>query len=106
MYWKHKNVFFFQFQNKQLGYQCSSDEFVCDNGECVSSSLRCDGDMACLDNSDEQNCACLSNEFKCDRGACVHVTKLCDGVKDCPEGSDETNCGRKVKFVSSVENIK
>ncbi|XP_078375556.1 uncharacterized protein LOC144658924 [Oculina patagonica] len=76
------------------GFQCSSDEFVCDNGECVSSSLRCDGDMACLDNSDEQNCACLSNEFKCDRGACVHVTKLCDGVKDCPEGSDETNCAK------------
>lgn len=74
------------------GYQCSNDEFACDNGQCVASSLRCDGDMACLDNSDEQNCACLSDEFNCGSGTCVDVTKLCDDIKDCPEGSDETNC--------------
>jgi len=89
-------VFFLQTLSKQPpGYQCSNDEFVCDNGQCVASSLRCDGDPACLDNSDEQNCACLSDEFKCGSGACVHVRKLCDGVKDCQEGSDETNCGKE-----------
>ena len=93
--------FFFSFSKhspnilKPSGYQCSNHDFVCDNGQCVASSLRCDGDMACLDNSDEQNCACSSDEFKCGSGACVHVTKLCDGVKDCPEGSDETNCGKE-----------
>ena len=81
--------------NKPSGYQCSVDEFVCDNGQCIASSLRCDGDMACLDNSDEQNCACLSDEFNCGSGTCVDVTELCDGVKDCPEGSDETNCGKE-----------
>lgn len=88
-----KVSFFKHSLNKPSGYQCSNDEFSCDNGQCVASSLRCDGDMACLDNSDEHNCTCLSVEFKCGSGACIHVTKLCDGVKDCPEGSDETNCG-------------
>lgn len=91
--------FFSSFSNRSLnkpsGYQCSNDEFVCDNGQCVASSLRCDGDMACQDNSDEQNCACLSDEFNCGSGTCVDVTKLCDGIKDCPEGSDETNCGKE-----------
>lgn len=82
--------------NLSLGHKCNSNQFECDNGECVASSLRCDGDIACLDKSDENNCACLSDELKCDDGSCVHVTKLCDGVKDCAEGSDETNCGEEL----------
>lgn len=88
------NTQFAHFNHQLLDHKCSSDEFQCDNGQCVMSSLRCDGDVACLDESDEKDCACLSNEFKCNDGLCLHLTKLCDGQKDCSEGSDEANCGK------------
>lgn len=84
-----------EFFFNDLGFSCNSDEFECDNGQCVASSLRCDGDLACTDNSDERDCACLSSELKCGNGNCVRVNNLCDGVQHCPDGSDEANCGRE-----------
>lgn len=87
--YRRKNFF------NDLGFSCNSDEFECDNGQCVASSLRCDGDLACTDNSDERDCACLSSELKCGNGNCVRVNNLCDGVQHCPDGSDEANCGRE-----------
>lgn len=84
-----------EFFFNDLGFSCNSDEFECDNGQCVASSLRCDGDLACTDNSDERDCACLSSELKCGNGNCVRVSNLCDGVQHCPDGSDEANCGRE-----------
>ena len=81
-----------EFFFNDLGFSCNSDEFECDNGQCVASSLRCDGDLACTDNSDERDCACLSSELKCGNGNCVRVNNLCDGVQHCPDGSDEANC--------------
>ena len=35
---------------------CTSDEFQCENGLCVKSTWRCDGDNDCMDFSDELNC--------------------------------------------------
>lgn len=35
---------------------CTPEEFSCDNGQCVSFSVRCDGRFDCLDNSDERDC--------------------------------------------------
>ena len=35
---------------------CDSDEFTCDNGECVPLNYRCDYIDDCSDNSDEQGC--------------------------------------------------
>ena len=35
---------------------CYSDEFACDNGECVPDSYRCDSDNDCGDYSDEDGC--------------------------------------------------
>ena len=35
---------------------CSEDEFVCGDGQCIPSSERCSGAVACSDNSDETNC--------------------------------------------------
>ena len=35
---------------------CGSDEFVCDNGRCVSSDQKCDEIDDCGDFSDERDC--------------------------------------------------
>ena len=35
---------------------CDSEEFICDNGECVPDELRCDNADDCGDNSDEDGC--------------------------------------------------
>ena len=37
--------------------QCSSDEWECDNGECIDEDYRCDGGFPdCDDGSDEEGC--------------------------------------------------
>ena len=79
-----------------LGFMCESkSSFQCDNGECVSKDLVCDGDKACVDNSDEKNCKCLTTEFECPTGECLGVEKLCDLRKDCKDGTDELRCGKQ-----------
>ena len=63
----------------------------------MKSSMRCDGDLACLDKSDEKDCTCLSDQLNCVTGGCVPVIALCDGRNDCPDGSDELKCGEFVR---------
>ena len=58
----------------------------------MKKNLLCDGDLACIDGSDEENCACPSSKFACQGGGCLLATSLCDGTKDCSEGDDELNC--------------
>ena len=39
---------------------CTSSQFRCDNGQCISSSLRCNGYTGgCTDDSDERGCCKL-----------------------------------------------
>ncbi|XP_070548271.1 low-density lipoprotein receptor-like [Ptychodera flava] len=35
---------------------CDSEEYQCDNDECIPSSYKCDGVNDCEDNSDELDC--------------------------------------------------
>ena len=38
------------------GNTCDSDEFECDNANCIPQSFVCNDINSCGDNSDEQNC--------------------------------------------------
>ncbi|KAB1257521.1 Low-density lipoprotein receptor-related protein 2 [Camelus dromedarius] len=84
--------------------KCSTSEFKCQNGQCVSSSLRCDGNRDCLDHSDEEGCpawplTCLSGEVKCPRsGECVLAEWICDHDLDCKDGTDEKVCACEQGF--------
>ena len=35
---------------------CSANQFTCNNGQCVTSTARCNGLNECTDGSDELNC--------------------------------------------------
>ncbi|CAL8369925.1 unnamed protein product [Lota lota] len=63
--------------------------FQCDNNQCVSSSLHCDGWNDCEDHSDENNCTCQESQIHCGNGKCKASYWRCDGVDDCGDGSDE-----------------
>ncbi|XP_051771492.1 low-density lipoprotein receptor-related protein 2 [Ctenopharyngodon idella] len=73
--------------------QCTSAQFQCSNGQCISQDWRCDGTKDCTDDSDELNCplsTCSSEEFKClTGGECIPQAFVCDGEPDCTDGSDE-----------------
>ena len=38
---------------------CSANQFTCNNGHCVPSTARCNGNNECKDGSDESNCGNL-----------------------------------------------
>ncbi|PFX12464.1 Neuropilin-1 [Stylophora pistillata] len=70
----------------------NEDQFTCKNGECVKRNLLCDGDFACKDHSDEENCECPSSKFSCKGGGCLLTTAVCNDYEDCSSGDDESNC--------------
>ncbi|XP_042860326.1 basement membrane-specific heparan sulfate proteoglycan core protein-like isoform X47 [Penaeus japonicus] len=77
--------------------ECTSNEFTCSSGECVSTGVVCDGIVDCNDGSDEISCdlparACASYEFTCGDGTCIYDSARCDGRYDCADGSDELEC--------------
>ncbi|MGH0165154.1 UNVERIFIED_CONTAM: hypothetical protein FKN15_065262 [Acipenser sinensis] len=77
---------------------CPGGLFKCTSGECVSSTLFCDGTPDCKDESDEDSCngkACPGGLFKCTSGECVSSTLFCDGTPDCKDESDEDSCNGK-----------
>ncbi|XP_022809604.1 uncharacterized protein LOC111346591 [Stylophora pistillata] len=80
------------------GFSCGNKQFQCKNGECVKKNLRCDGDFACTDNSDEDDCECPSNKFACLDGKCLPASAVCNDINDCSNGDDENNCRNKCPF--------
>ena len=89
------------------GFMCESKSgFQCDNGQCVSKDLVCDGDFACVDKSDEKNCKCSTSDFVCPTGECLDVENLCDFRKDCKDGTDEARCGKQQNKKKSFPGIK
>ncbi|XP_041920036.1 ST14 transmembrane serine protease matriptase a [Alosa sapidissima] len=69
------------------------NKFMCTNGNCISSLLKCDGWNDCGDNSDEHKCQCEKSQISCKNGLCKPKFWLCDGVNDCGDNTDELNCG-------------
>ncbi len=80
------------------GDSCPIGQFTCLDGDCIETSLICNGTNDCSDGGDEAEsfCGasddCTSGEIACD-GGCIATSKICDGVDDCADGIDETGCG-------------
>ena len=95
---------------------CDDDHWQCSNQQCIPLVWRCDGDIDCHDNSDEQNCTaadvdrrtklldasasvvrpptlCAVNQFRCVTSReCINEAWHCDGEDDCMDSSDEADC--------------
>jgi hypothetical protein len=79
----------------ELGCTCSSFEWQCTGGGCVSSSQRCDGQLNCSDGSDELACGTCTGfpaPFHCADDQCIAATERCNGVVNCTDGGDEAGC--------------
>nr|XP_014342845.1 PREDICTED: SCO-spondin [Latimeria chalumnae] len=92
---------------------CTQGQFQCEVLGCIDAIFVCDGQMDCLDGSDEKHCGeiwissgnptplplptpvpspCSAKQFSCASGECIHLEKRCDLHQDCQDGSDEINC--------------
>ncbi|KAK3585286.1 hypothetical protein CHS0354_040233 [Potamilus streckersoni] len=53
---------------RQANHHCSTDEFRCDSGQCISVVHRCNRQYDCRDKSDETECGfsdpCLTNLWR------------------------------------------
>ncbi|KAL4221737.1 Sortilin-related receptor [Mactra antiquata] len=71
---------------------CSSSQFQCSNGHCISNDYVCDSFPDCGDHSDEANCVvkCAEGNVACRTGSeCVLPEQVCDNIPQCSDASDE-----------------
>ena len=47
---------------------CTDEEFTCNNGHCISMTLRCDGTADCKDRSDEKHCTLIAPNEEYNKG--------------------------------------
>ncbi|WP_330925729.1 hypothetical protein [Candidatus Sororendozoicomonas aggregata] len=63
--------------------------YVCQNGQTIKKTWRCDGQVDCVDGSDERASGATAPCFRCKQGNPVLSEMRCNGVKDCDYASDE-----------------
>nr|XP_017095019.2 basement membrane-specific heparan sulfate proteoglycan core protein isoform X15 [Drosophila bipectinata] len=80
--------------------ECASNEFRCNNGQCIDERRRCDYKQDCPDGEDEsEDCPtnvltpsdCTADQFYCD-ASCLNRSARCNGHIDCSDHSDEMDC--------------
>ncbi|XP_067928026.1 uncharacterized protein [Watersipora subatra] len=75
---------------------CDSSDFVCDDGECISSSWECDSIIDCSNAEDEWYCGsqhCDDYQMVCPGSDnCIYLHWFCDNIPDCDQGTDESFC--------------
>lgn len=79
--------------------KCSSNQFKCNSGICISRRYVCDGYADCARGEDEESCppdskkGCGQGKFRCrSDGLCLPMEKYCDKILNCVDGSDEEDC--------------
>jgi hypothetical protein len=78
-------------------FSCGSNQWACEDGQCIPSSWLCDGMSDCDGAEDEAGCGssasdCLPGNFDCGNGSCVPESWQCDGTSDCDNCADERDC--------------
>ena len=87
--------------------ECGPNQFRCQDGQCIPSSLVCDKQAQCVDRSDELSC-CGELEFQCALSQeCIAKEKMCDGSHDCTDSSDELplGCSNKTLLPQTGSNV-
>ncbi|CAH0702950.1 unnamed protein product [Spodoptera exigua] len=76
---------------------CPRGTVSCLSGDtCIDEKQWCDGNVDCVDVSDEASCACKDR---------VDKSRLCDGYFDCPFGEDEMGCYGCSETMFSCEDL-
>lgn len=92
--------------------KCTATQFRCNDGTCISSESKCNGNVDCPDRSDEDFVICRTNqckdgEFQCVYGACVNRNATCNGVTDCEDNSDELllECRNQTSYLTCTTEM-